>query len=256
MKKLKNFLLALTLFIYPAHPGMTFYKMAYSATSAKAKGKGILLVYTGNLSENIMNMIISIRFELDASVGVRYEVFFKREKVVLSHIAYFYKFSKPYQSVYYNFLTHKSIVNADNAPDNGSIAKSIMETVGKEVVNNYLCTHLRLQIKNKDKTESEEYWMSPEVPGYLKLINILKSINASLPGMEIDGTIFTWGGPVKIKWTFTDKKNGGDMKANLRLKQVDSTMVFPASEFDVPSQGKNNLKKQLLVKKKKMKVIM
>ena len=70
-----------------------------------------MLVYTGRHHESVLLILVqAITPEIDSLVGVKYEVYFEKGSSVSSHMAIFYKFSKPNHSVYYNYLTHKSKV--------------------------------------------------------------------------------------------------------------------------------------------------
>ena len=71
-----------------------------------------------------------------------------------------------------------------------------VEVIGNETVNSYLCTHLQ---HGEGTDEVSDYWMSPNVPGFSKLVNTLKTISPGLPALAFSGTIFNWGG--LVKWT-------------------------------------------------------
>ena len=188
---------------------------------------GILLVYTGSMS-GAVNIEIGIHLEIDSSVGVRYEVVFERGSNVLSHIAVFYKYSDPNETIYYNFLTHQSHANkcCGSASDGSNVT-----VVGQDVIGSYSCTHL--QGVTSSANDAEDYWVSPKVPGYTRLVNILNNLGVS--EMAFNGTIFQWGGLVKLKHRFTDPKSGKYQNADINLSEVNSTMNFPATDFDVPS---------------------
>ncbi len=219
MKRLKIFLLLLPVVLCSAgviSPDRT--------KKNNTDGNGVLLVYTGNIS-GMMSLDIGIHVEIDSSVGVRYDVVFEQGSNVMSHVALFYKFSDPLKTVIYNFLTHKSIVNSCCGSSGGG---SNLKVVGTDLIDSFSCTHL--QGINNSEEGAEDYWVSTKVPGYLKLLNILNNISPGLQQMFVDGNIFQWGGPVKIIQTYH-----GQGTANVKLVEANSTMTFPASDFDVPS---------------------
>jgi len=185
---------------------------------------GVLLVYTGSL-QGIMSFDIGIHVEIDSAVGVRYDVVFEKGDNVMSHVALFYKFSDPLKTIIYNYVSHKSIVNSCCGSSGGG---SNLKVVGTDLIDSFSCTHLQ-GINNSDEG-AEDYWVSTGVPGYSKLLNILNNISPGLQQMFVNGNIFQWGGPVKFVETFH-----GQGIANVRLVEANSTMSFPASDFDVPS---------------------
>lgn len=225
MKQFKFLLLLLSIAFYSAGKGVLKGKMKNDLP----KGNGVLLVYTGSLNSPMMNMNISVGIEIDSSIGVRYDAVFLRGSNVLSHMAIFYKFSKPKRSVYYNYLTHKSEVLSNSGETGGDPQVTV---IGNEVMRSYSCTHLQY----KDDDETDDYWMSKQVPGFLKLMNVLKNISPDLPGLAINGTVFQWGGVVKFTHKSVNGTTGQTVNVSLQLTEVNSTMNFPASDFDVPSK--------------------
>ena len=131
--------------------------------------------------------------------------------------------------LFYNFITHKSYVNKD-----GGAADSDpnVDVVGKETVGSYACTHLQ---HGAGTSEISDYWMSSQIPGFSELMNALKNISADLPGMAFNGTIFQWGGLVKMKIIDSDPKNG-QMTMNLHLDNARINIPLPLNTFDVPSK--------------------
>ena len=186
----------------------------------------VVLDYSGKVTGQY-NMGIGIEVTIDTLVGVRYEV--TMTGAINSHIALFYKFSNPHQTVFYNFITHKSYVNKD-----GGAADSDpnVDVVGKETVGSYACTHLQ---HGAGTSEISDYWMSSQIPGFSELMNALKNISADLPGMAFNGTIFQWGGLVKMKIIDSDPKNG-QMTMNLHLDNARINIPLSLNTFDVPSK--------------------
>jgi hypothetical protein len=227
MKQYKTLLLLLFVALYSAGQGVP-KGIPQKTKIGIPKGNDVLLVYTGSLTSPVTNISIGMRLEIDSSIGVRYEVVFERGSSVLSHIAIFYKFSKPNQSVYYNYLTHKSMISTGSGETNDPE----VTVVGKSVIGSYSCTHLQY----KNDNETDDYWMSKQVPGFLKLMNILKNISPDLAGIAINGSVFQWGGAVKFTHNFVDQESGKKVNANLQLAEANSTMSFPASDFDIPSK--------------------
>jgi hypothetical protein len=135
MKRLKIFFLWVPLALCSA--GLVSFNHPKDKTAA---GNGILLVYTGSMS-GAVNIDIDIRVEIDSSVGVRYEVVFESGKSnVLSHMAVFYKYSDPNETIYYNFLTHKS--HANKCCGSGGDGTNL-KVVGQDVIGSYSCTYLQ-----------------------------------------------------------------------------------------------------------------
>jgi len=172
-------------------------------------------------------MGIGIEVTIDTLVGVRYEV--KLSGAISSHTALFYKFSNPHQTIFYNFITHKSTVNKDTgSPD----SDANVDVIGKETVGGYACTHLQ---HGAGTNEITDYWMSSQIPGFFELINSLKTISAGLPAMAFNGTIFHWGGLVKMKIVDSDPKMG-QMTMDLHLVNARINIPLPLNTFDVPSK--------------------
>ncbi len=191
-------------------------------------GNGVVLQYAGKMSGPI-NLNIDAHVDIDSSIGIRYEVLIKRGLTAVVHTGLFYKFSNPYQTIFYNFLTHESTINDDTTADTGSMVK----VVGTEEVDSFNCTRLT-EIKKSDH-QTTYYWVSEEVPGFSKIINTLASISSDLPGMAINGSIFQWGGLVQMKSTYTDLSKGGSMNFDLHLSHWSTNVGLPSGDFDVPS---------------------
>jgi len=220
MKHIKTFLLLVPIALCSA--GL---KVPDHVKNSTVDGNGVLLVYTGNIN-GTMSMDIGIHVEIDSSVGVRYDVVFEKGNNVMSHVALFYKFSDPLKTIIYNFVTHKSIVNTCCGVTAGDGMN--VKVVGNDIIDSFSCTHL--QGINNSVNGQENYWVSTQVPGYLKLLKILNNISPGLQQMFVNGNIFQWGGLVKLSHT-----SNGQEYANVRLVEANSTMTFPASDFDVPS---------------------
>jgi hypothetical protein len=226
MKRFKNLLLLLPIVLGSASlgPSETFGNRIVH--NNKDSGNQALLAYVGSLT-GMYAMSIGIMVYIDTTIGVRYEVTFEKGTAVTSHVAIFYKFSNPYQSVLYNFLTHKSTLNKNGgSPD----SDANVDVIGTETINTYLCTHLQ---HGGGTDEVSDYWMSPDVPGFSKLVNTLKTISPDLPALAFSGTIFNWGGLVKWTENFVDK--GQTMHMELNLLEANTDITLPSSTFDVPS---------------------
>ena len=219
MKTIKIFLLLLPVVLCSANVTSPDH-----AKKSNTDGNGVLLVYTGSIN-GTMGLDIGIHLEIDSAVGVRYDVVFEKGNNVMSHMALFYKFSDPLKTVIYNFVSHKSIVNSCCGSSGGG---SNLKVVGTDLIDSFPCTHL--QGINNSEEGAEDYWVSTKVPGYLKLLQILNNISPGLRQMFVDGNIFQWGGLVKMTQT-----THGQQDANVKLVEANSTMTFPANDFDVPS---------------------
>ena len=223
MKSFKNFLMLLLIVLSSATlkpskvPGN---RINYN----KRLAARVVLDYNGSVT-GVKSMSIGIEVTIDTLVGVRYEV--KLSGAISSHTALFYKFSNPHQTIFYNFMTHKSFVNKDNgSPD----SDANVDVIGKETVGGYACTHLQ---HGAGTNEITDYWMSSRIPGFLELINSLKTISAGLPAMAFNGTIFHWGGLVKMKIIDSDPKMG-QMTMDLHLANARINTPLPLNTFDVP----------------------
>jgi hypothetical protein len=76
--------------------------------------------------------------------------------------------------------------------------------------------------------------MSPNVPGFSKLVNTLKTISPGLPALAFSGTIFNWGG--LVKWTENFVAQGQTMHMELHLQEANTDIILPSKTFDVPSK--------------------
>jgi hypothetical protein len=213
-----------TLSGYPTYPNTPPKKN--NQVSANWVGSQALLEYTGSLS-GMYAFNIGIQVAIDTTIGVRYEVTFENGTSVMSHVAIFYKFSSPYQTVLYNFRTHKSTVNKNGG---SSDPDANVDIIGNATVDNYLCTHLQ---HGAGTDQVSDYWMSPNVPGFSKLINTLKTISPDLPALAFSGTIFNWGG--LVKWTENFVAKGQTMHMELNLLEANTDITLPSSTFDLPS---------------------
>src|SRR4029077_21093563 len=121
---------------------------------------------------------------------------------VLSHTVLFYKFAQPGQSIVYNYLTKQSFVNSRNY----SSKNLQVSVVGKETIDSFTCTHL--QYANTSAKSQVDYWMSPQVPGFSTMVNIIASLGTDVLGQALSGTVFQWGGLVKFTATRTASPGG------------------------------------------------
>ncbi len=227
MKPFKNFLLLLPIVLGSASLKPSEMPGKRIVHNNKDNGRQALLAYIGSVT-GMYACDIGRQVAIDTSIGVRYEVTFERGTAVMSHVAIFYKFSSPYQSVLYNFLTHKSTVSKyGGSPD----SDANVEVIGAETVNNYSCTHLQ---HGGGTNEVSDYWMSPNVPGFSKLVNTLKTISPNLPALAFSGTVFNWGG--LVKWTVSDVAQGETMNMELHLREANTDITLSSKTFDVPSK--------------------
>jgi hypothetical protein len=184
-------------------------------------GSQAMLEYIGTVNNGFS---LGIQVAIDTAIGVRYEFTMENGAAVLDHVAIFYKFSDPYQSILYNFVTHKShVIKYGGVSD----SNPNVEVVGTENVDSFRCTHLQ---HGGGSDEISDYWMSPALPGFSKLVNALKTINANLSTLAFSGTIFNWGG--LVKWTITSKT----VNMELHLIEANTDVELSASTFNVPSK--------------------
>jgi len=184
-----------------------------------------LLEYTGSINGYI-NIDLGVQVAMDTSIGFRYDVTFQRGGAVMSHVAFFYKFSSPYQVIEYNYLSHQTqlIKSSNSAKDED------LSVIGQEQIDSFSCTHLQ---KSNDN-EQQDYWMSKAVPGFTQLYKILKGIDANLAMMVISQTVFKWGGIVKPR-VVSKEKNGKATTLNVKLIEAETGLVFTDKDFEVPA---------------------
>lgn len=227
MKFFKNFLLLLPIVLGSASLRPTEMPGNRIVHNNRDNGKQALLAYIGTVT-GVFSTSMAITVYIDTTIGIRYEVAIERGTAVISHVAIFYKFSSPYQSVIYNFLTHKSTVNKyGGSPD----SDPNVDVIGNETVNTYLCTHLQ---HGGGTDEVSDYWMSPKVPGFSKLVNRLKTISPDVPALAFSGTIFNWGG--LVKWTDNFVAEGQTVHMELHLREANTDIILSSKTFDVPSK--------------------
>ncbi|HET7119425.1 MAG TPA: DUF4412 domain-containing protein [Hanamia sp.] len=215
-----------------SEPGVSDHLGTNKNHPYKKDGKGVLLVYAGSFQSPQFSYDIGIHFEMNPSIGMSYQVTFERGDNVLSHIAIFYKFSKPNQSTIYNYLTRHSYISYNNGGEDGD---PHAEVAGSETIDKYACTHLQNLDNDKDHTSKDDFWMSKSLPGFQSIVQVLNQLNSDAGSLVINGTIFKWGGLVKMTHYFEDKKTGATQNAVINLVEANPTMSFPASDFDVPS---------------------
>jgi len=192
----------------------------------KPFGSRVALSYSGSVTSSGMKELIGIVVDIDTTIGVRYEVVMGSN----SHVAIFYKFSVPYQTVLYNFNTHKATVIKSSA---SADADANVDVIGAETIDSFSCTHLQ---HGAGTDEVSDYWMTPQLPGFSKLVNTLRTINTNLPAQAFNGTIFNWGGLVKWTVHFVDKQNGQTVDLELHLRDANTHVRFVSKWFDVPSK--------------------
>jgi hypothetical protein len=213
------------IFLFSMTPGKQISKAELFAKHS-LNSKTVLLEYLGSLTGPGANFKIGAQIQMDSSIGFRYDVTFQTGTKVLSHIAIFYKFSSPYQTIYYNYLNHKSQV----IKGGGSAKDPDMAVVGIEKIDSFTCTHL---YKGNDN-EKQHYWMSTAVPGFFQLVNKMYSIDPGLELMAINQTIFNWGGLVRLNTT--SNTNGKITSFTLNLVEAQTGLIFPPSDFNVPTK--------------------
>ncbi len=193
--------------------------------SHRSDAATVILKYGGTVVGQT-SFDVAIRVVLDTSIGFRYEVTFSG--ALTSHVALFYKFSKPYQTTFYNFLTHKSeVIKGGNAGKETDVS-----VIGKENINGYGCTHLQ-QVKSH---ETQDYWMSTSVAGFAQLSRVLNNIDPNLKLMVIDQSIFNYGGLVKMKLKDVEPKTGESTTFTLSLTNAQTGIPINLAEFEVPSK--------------------
>jgi hypothetical protein len=226
MKPLKNFLILLPIVLGSAsqRPPETFGNRIVH--SNKGNGSQAQLEYIGSMTGKF-SYGIGIQVSIDTTIGIRYELTIERQTAVIGHVAIFYKFSSPFQTITYNFIRHESTVNKN---DGSPGSDPNVEVIGTETVNSYPCTHLQ-----HGTNAVTDYWMSPKVPGVSMLLNTLKTMNPNLPALVFSGAIYKWGGLVRMTSSFVDPK-GKTMSMELHLRDANTDIILPSKTFDVPSK--------------------
>ena len=229
MKFFKNFLLLLPIVLGSASQRPSEMSGNRIVHDNKANGSQAVLIYIGSMSGKF-HYDLAIDVLIDTSIGIRYDLtILKTDSATIGHVAIFYKFSNPYQSTTYNFLRHESTLNKYGGPPS-SDPKVVI--IGAETVNTYTCTHLQ---NSEGKKGISDYWMCPSVPGFSKLVNTLKTISPGLPALAFSGTIFNWGGLVRMTKNFVSQ-NGQAENMELHLQEANTDIVLPSKTFEVPSK--------------------
>lgn len=221
----------LTCMLSVSEPGVSDHLGIYKNHRNTKEGNGVLLVYVGSFNSSLFSYGIGIHFEMDSSIGMSYGVVIEQGDNVLSNICIFYKFSKPNQTILYNYLTHNSSVSYDNGPE-GNLHVNVL---GSETIDKYSCTHLQNLDNNDDHTSKDDFWMSNDLPGFQSVTNVLNQINSGEGAFFINASIFKWGGLVKMTHYYKDKKTGVTQSSVINLAEANPAMDFPASDFDVPT---------------------
>ncbi len=225
MKPLKFFLLLLPIILASARQRPS-ESLGNSVHNNKGNSSQALLDYIGSATGKF-GYGIRIQVAIDTSIGIRYELTIKRE-VVIGHVAIFYKFSSPFQTITYNFIRHESTVNKNDGATNSDPKVVVL---GNETVDTFMCTHLQ---HGTGVNAVTDYWMSPRVPGVSMLLNTLRTMNPNLPALVFSGAIFKWGGLVRMTSSFVDPK-GQIMSMELHLQEANTGIILPSITFDVPS---------------------
>lgn len=215
-----------------AQPGLSHHSEIDKIHRLQKDGNGILLVYSGSFNSPQFTYDIGIHFEMDTSIGASYQVTFIKGQNVLSHLAIFYKFSNPDQSTIYNYLTHQSYVSYNTR----GTGNPRVDVVGSGNIDQYSCTHLQHLNTNENYTSRDDYWMCKDLPGFQAIVKALNQLYTSAGSLMIDGTIFKWGGLVKLTHYYEDKKTGLKQSAVINLVEANAAMNFPAQDFEVPSK--------------------
>jgi len=228
MKPFKKYLLVMPIILCSTGPKSDNTSDTGMQNKVNRRGSQALIDYVGRITGSY-NLDMGVQVYIDTTIGIRYE--FTVEDVsenVLSHIAIFYKFSNPTQSVEYDFVRHKSSLikyggSSDSNPD--------VYVIGQETLDSFDCTHLQ---HGGDTKEISDFWMSPKVPGFSKLVNSLRNISPALPSMFLSSTIFNWGG--LVKWTIRDlSESGTTVNLEMHLFTADTNVILKPKVFDVPT---------------------
>ncbi len=200
--------------------------------------KGTLLVYTGSLKNSFFDLTVGIHIEISPDVGIRYETVIEREDRVMTHVALFYKFSYPDQSITYNYLTRSSTIHKRKNAAPGFSDKEFI-VIGKEKIDNYVCTHLHHENDDEDNKAIADYWMSTDLPGYNALAKALSGSAKEDPNQKfipLSGSLFEYGALVRMTTKSSGKNPMSGGNSIIDLKEVNTNMSFPESDFEVPKK--------------------
>jgi hypothetical protein len=219
-------LLPFILFMYSANQDADHEGVSTANTEKKSGESAIFLKYEGSITGQ-GTISIDQRIEIDANLGLRFDSeLHPSGSKSFSHIVIFYQFANPDQCILYNMITKsKQVLKRSNMNDNSPD----VTVVKKEVMYGYDCTHLRQVSGGKDVFN---YWMSPNVPGYKMLMNVINAIKADEAFQDISSSIFKWGGIVKLN----GHAGNSDVQLNLELTEAVRDTSYLATDFMVPSK--------------------
>lgn len=215
-------------------------------TKHPANAKTALLKYTGSIKGSFagddvtyqdynVNLDIGIELIFDSSIGLRGDFTFVTSingKNVMTHNALFYKFSKPYQTIFYSYNNRTTEVTQQAGVDPNPGNDENLKWVGTANIDSFSCIILN---HKTGKTGEENYWMSTSVPGFKQLCQILKSIDPSLMS-PITGTVFNYGGLVRMTMNETTQNGQATAVLNLTEAQTDLKFRLRPSDFEVPTK--------------------
>jgi hypothetical protein len=218
MKPVKKILLVLPLAL--CIQASRIHNVHGNDPSHKLGDSSVRLLYTGQAG----GLGIGISVEMKPAVGFRFEVVFEKGTAVSSHKALFYKFSTPTQSIWYDYLTHKSTINtaAGSSPGVPDIT-----VIGTTVIDSFNCTHLQQGSPSSGSTD--DYWMCPNVPGFANIVGALQSAAPDMMTDVLNTSIFQWGGLVKMEFS-----SNGSTVGTLRLTLASMNIVLPDKDFNAP----------------------
>jgi hypothetical protein len=226
MKFFKIFLLVLAIVLSSLRP-----RSYETSGTGMISGRQITLSYRGSVTSSEGTRLIGVVVYIDTTIGVRYDVVYidttnMTNAISNTNYRIYYKFSNPDQTVFYNLNTHKSeVIKAKGSTDPGQE----VDVVGTENVSSYSCTHLQHRWGSH---EVSDYWMSPNIPGFSKLVNALKKINPGMPALAFN--VFNWGG--LVKWTVYYVNRSRTLNLELHLSNANTKANLPATTWDVPTK--------------------
>lgn len=200
---------------------------SYCTIGHRGFGSQAILVYVGKLSIDESSELLGVEVYIDTTIGVRYDLT-SNAASSQSHVAIFFKFSDPTQPVLYNHTTHRSYVKK---MEGSPASHDNVKVMGKETITSYPCTHLQ---RRESANEIDDYWMSPNIPGFSKIVNTLKAISADLPSFSFNGTVFQWGGLVQWTHNFMDETGHG-MNLELHLQEANEEVKLDPKTFEAPT---------------------
>jgi hypothetical protein len=178
--------------------------------------------------------------------------------VVDAHEGIYYNFSNPGQVIRYNFLTNTTKTSQRHPGfAEGGLEQNLTE-IGKDEISvedpeigayytnhkkikpqdvPYSCTHLQYKANSPRANTVTDYWMSEQVPGFGQELSDLSTVSPGMILLNFSGTIFNYGGLVKLvsNMTFTNNQVMRPSTVTIELMEAQKGLYISPSMFNPPS---------------------